>query len=224
MLLLYLILTNPWQWTMYGHDLQHTHLQSGKGAMNTTPIVKWSYVTGDIVECFGPCLADIQGDDRLEVIFGSSDKKVYALNHDGSVLWSINLGIDVHDISIGDIDCDSCLELAVGTWGGLSLWVIDDAANTHGCDIPSAIEDTKSKSDKLELTVMNDRIMFCIPYSGEVNLRVYDLCGRLVVANPCVRLAAGSHTMRLSELKSGIYFAQLVYNAKKYNAKLLIIK
>jgi hypothetical protein len=44
--ILYLLLTNLWQWPMYGQNLQNTHFQTGKGAMTTTPVVKWSYVTG----------------------------------------------------------------------------------------------------------------------------------------------------------------------------------
>ena len=307
---------------MYGHDLMNSHFQTGKGAI-TTPVVKWSYTTGNAVEVHGPCLANIIGDEKLEVIFGSFDHKVYCLNydgsllwsyttgnyvysspavadidndgnlevivgsydnkvyclnhdgllfwsfdaggdvhrgisvanidrtddeleilipnndlstlyclnHDGSVLWSITLAGDVHDISIGDIDCDSCLELAVGTYGQYKLWVIDDLGNTHGCDNPSGITEDRSQKTEVRIQNFNDRLMFYLPYSGSVSLRVYDICGREVREPINSYFAAGSHTIRLSGigsgdpiLPSGIYFAHLVYNDRKYNIKLLIIK
>ena len=42
--------------------------------------------------------------------------KLVCLNHDGALLWSIAVdSSDVHTPSIGDIDNDGCLEIAVGT-------------------------------------------------------------------------------------------------------------
>ena len=112
-----LLSINPWQWTMYGHDLRHTHLQSGKGAMSTAPVVKWSYVTGNPVESYGPCLADINGDGKLEVIFGSCDNKVYALNYDGSLLWSYTTGEWVYSSpAVADINNDGLLEVIIGSY------------------------------------------------------------------------------------------------------------
>ena len=39
-----------------------------------------------------PAVADINNDSLLEVIIGSYDNKVYALNYDGSLLWSYTTG------------------------------------------------------------------------------------------------------------------------------------
>ena len=48
------------------------------------------------------------------VIIGSNDDKVYALNYDGSLLWSFNTGENVHrGISLADVDGDGKLEILV---------------------------------------------------------------------------------------------------------------
>jgi outer membrane protein assembly factor BamB len=64
-----------------------------------------------------PAIADIDNDGKLEVIIGSEDKKVYALNgENGSLLWSYETGGSVFSSpSIADIDNDGKLEIVVGS-------------------------------------------------------------------------------------------------------------
>jgi Cys-rich repeat protein len=77
----------------------------------------WSYITGPWMES-SSSLGDIDNDGKLEVVVGSSDKKVYALNgEDGSVLWSYTTGEGVGSSpSLGDIDNDGKLEVVVGSY------------------------------------------------------------------------------------------------------------
>lgn len=65
-------------WLMFRHDVYHTGLSPLKGNMVACEL-SWSYTTGDWVES-SPALGDIDGDSLLEVVFGSYDNKVYALN------------------------------------------------------------------------------------------------------------------------------------------------
>jgi hypothetical protein len=52
---------------------------------------------------------------------------------DGSVLWTKRLALDVHDITIADIDNDGCVELVLGTHGSAKIWALDDVGNRSDC-------------------------------------------------------------------------------------------
>ncbi|MHA1736179.1 MAG: FG-GAP repeat domain-containing protein, partial [Candidatus Thorarchaeota archaeon] len=82
-----------------------------------TPVLLWSYTTGDWV-CSSAALGDVDGDGKLEVVIGSRDDKVYCLNgEDGSVLWSYATGIAVDSsAALGDVDGDGKLEVVIGSY------------------------------------------------------------------------------------------------------------
>jgi len=82
-----------------------------------TAIIKlWSYTTGRAVISY-PSLGDIDNDGKLEVVVGSYDHKIYALNgENGSLLWFYTTGDTVRSSpSLGDIDNDGKLEVVVGS-------------------------------------------------------------------------------------------------------------
>ncbi|MCO6429436.1 MAG: hypothetical protein J5J00_01125 [Deltaproteobacteria bacterium] len=63
-----------------------------------------------------PAVADVDGDGKLEVGFGSFDRNVYLLNHDGSVRWYYNAADTIWSSpAFADIDNDSKLEMIIGT-------------------------------------------------------------------------------------------------------------
>ncbi|MHA1770694.1 MAG: FG-GAP-like repeat-containing protein [Candidatus Thorarchaeota archaeon] len=79
----------------------------------------WSYTTGDAIVS-SPIIGDVDGDGRLEIIIGSQDHQVYALNgEDGTRLWSYTTG-DWVDSSpaLGDVDGDGKLEAIIGSRDG----------------------------------------------------------------------------------------------------------
>ena len=102
-------------WPMFHHDLHNTGLSPLTGDMDTCYQL-WEYPTGANVFS-SPAIADINGDGDLEVVVGSWDNNVYALNGaDGSFLWSYPTGDNVSSSpSLGDIDGDGDLEVVVGS-------------------------------------------------------------------------------------------------------------
>lgn len=63
-----------------------------------------------------PSLADVDGDGKLEVGFGSFDRNVYLLNSDGSVRWYYNAADTVFSTpSFANVAGDSKLEMLIGT-------------------------------------------------------------------------------------------------------------
>lgn len=77
-------------------------------------ITKWTFETGDDISS-SPALYDIDGDGKLEVIAGSNDNKLYALNgEDGSELWAFATMGDVSTApAIADLDGDRKAEIVV---------------------------------------------------------------------------------------------------------------
>ncbi|RKZ14518.1 hypothetical protein DRQ17_07545 [bacterium] len=65
-------------WPMFHHDGYHTGLSPLTGNMDSC-FLSWSYLTGGDVES-SPALGDIDGDGKLEIVVGSNDDKLYALN------------------------------------------------------------------------------------------------------------------------------------------------
>ena len=65
-----------------------------------------------------PALGDLDGDGKLEVVVGSHDDKIYALNHDGTNVpgWPITTGGSVFSSpALGDLDNDGLVEIVVGS-------------------------------------------------------------------------------------------------------------
>ncbi len=89
----------------------------------------WSYAIGAWVYS-SPALGDVDGDGRLDVIVGSGDNNIYAINgEDGSLLWRCVTGGAVYSSpALGDLDGDGRLEVVVGSWDN----------NVYALDVPSA--------------------------------------------------------------------------------------
>jgi len=96
----------------------------GTGGDNTlyllngkTGNIIWKFKTGADIDS-SPAIGDIDGDGKLEVVFGSRDNYLYALNgEDGSLLWKFKTGSwIVSSPALGDLDGDGKLEVVFGSW------------------------------------------------------------------------------------------------------------
>ncbi len=90
--------------------------QINKNTIANSDLLKlWTYTTGAIYS--SPVLSDIDGDGKIEVVFGSADHIIYALNgEDGSLLWNYTTkGRVLSSAAIGDIDSDGKLEIVIGS-------------------------------------------------------------------------------------------------------------
>jgi hypothetical protein len=94
---------------------------------NTLPGFPVIYATG-LTEATqtAPSLADIDGDNMLEILFGDETGKVHAYNHDGSLVagFPIQTTGEVRSTPIvWDIDQDNLVEVAVTGWdGNVYVW------------------------------------------------------------------------------------------------------
>jgi hypothetical protein len=102
---------------------------------------KWSDTTwGPINPIYStPALADIEGDSKLEIIFGSYTDDLICLDSDGNEVWkddSFNYASYSSPV-IGDIDGDTDLEvLACSYYPGISSGFINSLFDNDGDDVP----------------------------------------------------------------------------------------
>jgi outer membrane protein assembly factor BamB len=77
----------------------------------------------------GPVLADLTGDDSLEILVQTEEQGFYALESDGDVLWKHCWGGGNSEPRAGDLDGDGDLEAVFASDAGL-ISVIDGATGT----------------------------------------------------------------------------------------------
>ena len=97
----------------------------------------WPVSMGDVSDLYGgqvinssPKLADLDGDGALEIVIGSSDKRVYVFNRNGSLRWSYPTGdMILSTPAVADIDPGTPgLETVVGS-GDRYVYLLDVAGN-----------------------------------------------------------------------------------------------
>jgi len=97
----------------------------------------WPVSIGDVEDLYGgqvlnssPKLADLDGDGALEVVVGSTDKRVYAFSRDGSLRWSYPTGdLVLSTPAVGDIDPGvPGLETVIGS-GDRYVYLLDVDGN-----------------------------------------------------------------------------------------------
>ncbi len=100
-------------WLMYRYDIE----RRGNSPLTSNiiePEIKWTFLTGDDVKS-PPTVGDINNDGEFEVVFGSNDQHLYALDMYGNELWNFSvIGDIVCSPTIGDVDGDSLNEIVFG--------------------------------------------------------------------------------------------------------------
>jgi outer membrane protein assembly factor BamB len=153
----------------------------------------------------GVAIADIDGDNRWEVIAQTIPGWVYCIaGESGFIQWSVDANAgDMHDVTVGDTDNDGCVEItAAGDTKG--LWIIDAPGTDCGVVNVSEQEDYQRS---LRLWLSGKTMHILSHYSGDAALRIYDPTGRLVLARD-IRLSEGENSLEL-ELRGGVYVATI---------------
>jgi len=99
--------------------------------------VLWKFDTyGQVLS--SPALEDIDTDGEIEVVIGSGDGNLYALNgKNGTLEWSYATGGAVYSsAAIAQLDDDAALEVVVGSLNG-SLYCLDGAAGSLQWTFPT---------------------------------------------------------------------------------------
>ena len=80
---------------------------------------EWSRHIDGIITAI-PAIGNIDSDEELEVIFGATDQKIYAINHDSSDVngFPVYVGQSIRSgVSLADVNADGKDEIIFGDWG-----------------------------------------------------------------------------------------------------------
>ncbi len=114
-------------WPKFRHDLRNTGIYKGGSSIdyaNLTPA--WIFETDSWIRS-SPAVGDLDGDDKLEVVFGSDKGFLYVLDWSGRGLWSFRAGGRIRSSpAIADINRDGVLEILFGSDDGL-LYVLNQS-------------------------------------------------------------------------------------------------
>ena len=105
---------------------------------------------------------------------------------------------------------------------------MDDSSNSHGCAYAGSINEDvngcRDRSRPVLLQIVGNEIRFSTPKRGAINLRIYNICGRLENELVSGVMETGEHIVKLPALRNGVYFAKLNYNNSSYTTKFVIIR
>jgi len=117
------------EWPTFRGDYIRTGTAYLKSHYNLTDMrLLWSFNATGPVES-SPAISDINGDGLRDIVFGSDDKKVYAIDYEGRLLWRRATGGMVKAApSIDDVNRDGRKDVVVGSDDG-SVYAIDQRGN-----------------------------------------------------------------------------------------------
>ncbi|MEO0146594.1 MAG: T9SS type A sorting domain-containing protein [candidate division WOR-3 bacterium] len=167
----------------------------------------------------GVAIADIDGDNRWEVIAQTIPGWIYCLaGENGAIQWQVELPscTDAHDVSVGDTDNDGCSEIVVAGDGGSRLWVLDRSGTNCGS---VDAEEAETGERAIKAWFSDGKICISSPRDGNAMIRIYDPVGRLVLSRE-MKLLRGENSL-IVDLAPGIYIG--IINAGKETARFRIL-
>lgn len=160
------------------------------------PVEGWPVRAGWGIEST-PALADLNGDGRLDIVIGSTDRKVYAWNGNGSSLagWPQETGgIVTSSPAVGDADGDGNPEVFIGSGDGrVYAWDADGRAKpgwpfTTGLSIESSpvLVDLDGDGKFEVVTGSNDGAVYALSADGKLLPGWPQKTGDIVRSSPAV--------------------------------------
>ncbi|MHA1518620.1 MAG: outer membrane protein assembly factor BamB family protein [Promethearchaeota archaeon] len=100
--------------------------------LNSEGGIQLDWIFNEGVGLSSAAIGDIDEDGTIEVVVGSLDNNVYALNgEDGTIQWSFTTGDDVlSSPALGDIDNDGTIEIVIGSTDG-TLYALNGEDGTQ---------------------------------------------------------------------------------------------
>lgn len=143
----------------------------------------WNFTAGTTYASIA--VADLDGDEFLETILGSTDGNVYAIRADGSKMWSANLGGPIEwPVAVADVDNDGRLDVLAMTsgasnhrvyvlrWDGSPLWNSGTEPGKTGQG-PMIVADTTGDGIKEIFVAGTDRTIYAFNVTWATPLWTY---------------------------------------------------
>jgi hypothetical protein len=118
----------------------------------------WSYYSGMSGIINGVVIGNVSADEGNEIIFGSTDYRVYVINASGNQVRNVSVGASVNDVAVGNVDVSTPEnEIVVGA--GSTVYLLNSAldeiwSNTTGGTINTiAIGDITTEYSGNEIVV-----------------------------------------------------------------------
>jgi hypothetical protein len=174
-------------------------------------------------------MEDLNNDGNIDAIICGVEKFIKILINDGigNFIYSGTLGYNGISLFFADVDSDTDTDVSIGYWEG---------SGGNKIFLNESITGLKDKSLSLSgfKLVQNypnpfnpaTKITYSIPQSSFVSLKVYDILGNEVATLVDEIKPAGEFENEFdgNELKSGIYFSQLIAGNHSETKKMILLK
>jgi hypothetical protein len=104
-------------WPLPGHDTYHSGYSNVSSDLALESI-SLRYTFEEKGELTSPVTADINGDGKAEILVGSTDSNVYALNSEAKELWRFSAGGATGTPAVFDLLCDNTTQILFASKDG----------------------------------------------------------------------------------------------------------
>ncbi|MGQ4891474.1 MAG: FG-GAP-like repeat-containing protein [Candidatus Njordarchaeia archaeon] len=151
----------------------NTNRSNNRNVETITGKISWVFKTNGSVFST-PALSDVDGDGSLEVVVGSDDGNLYALNgENGSLLWVFKTGGAIRSSpAIGDLNSDGRPEIVFGSYDG-NLYALngENGSLLWNFSVPGYVDRSPTIAD-IDKDGSPEVVFACndyITYGGEID-------------------------------------------------------